>query len=145
MKISTPETRVELERYYDLRWRILRQPWNQPRGSEKDPLEGESVHVMASEGQMVLGVGRGQLNTPDEAQIRYMAVDESQRGRGVGSMILFELEKRLAERGAGHIVLDARESAVGFYEKHGYSIVGESHTLFGAIPHKRMRKTIRLS
>lgn len=142
MKISKPKTKKEFERYYDLRWRILRKPWSQPRGSEKDELEEDGTHVMASEGSLILGVGRGHLNTPEEAQIRYMAVEESQRGKGVGSIILKELEKRLREKGAKYVMLNSRQSAVEFYKKHGYAVVGASHILFGEIPHLKMRKPL---
>lgn len=142
MILSTPRTRDEFERYYDLRFRVLREPWGQPRGSEKDALEDTSLHVMATEGPMVVGVGRGQMNTKDEAQIRYMAVEETQRCRGIGGSILAELESMLREKGAVYVVLDVRESAVDFYKRHGYEVVGKSHTLFGVIPHYKMCRTL---
>jgi ribosomal protein S18 acetylase RimI-like enzyme len=142
MKITQPKTKEEFNRYFEIRWRILRKPWNQPRGSEKDELESESTHVMAVEEGSVIGVARGHFNCPDEAQIRYMAVEEGWQNRGVGSKIILELERILADKGAKSIVLNARESAVEFYKKHGYRVIGESHTLFGAIPHKKMAKSI---
>ena len=36
MKVLEPKTKEDFKKYYDLRWRILRKPWNQPRGSEKE-------------------------------------------------------------------------------------------------------------
>jgi len=143
MKASEPKTKEEFGKYYDLRWRILRKPWNQPRGSEKDELEGQGIHVMVTQGSKVIGAGRGHLNTADEAQIRYMAVDDGFQGRGIGSMILKRLEEKLKQRGANHIVLNARESAVDFYKRHGYKAAGRAHTLFGSIPHLKMRKNLR--
>ncbi len=142
MKVREPRTKKEYKRYYDLRWRILRKPWNQPRGSEKDELEGQSIHLMACEKGKVVGMGRVHFNSPKEAQIRYMAVEESLQGKGVGTRVLRELEKRAERKGAGHIILNARESAVGFYKKNGYRIVGNAHTLFGVIPHYKMRKKL---
>jgi ribosomal protein S18 acetylase RimI-like enzyme len=143
MKVREPRTKKEYEKYYDLRWRILRKPWTQPRGSERDELEGESIHVMACEKGKPLGVGRVHFNSSKEAQIRYMAVEEGLQGKGIGTMILQELEKNAERKGATHIILNARESAVGFYKKHGYRIVGKAHTLFGVIPHHEMRKKLR--
>ncbi len=35
IEIRSPKTELEWVNYYDLRYRILRQPWNQPIGSEK--------------------------------------------------------------------------------------------------------------
>jgi hypothetical protein len=35
IKIRPPKTKSEWENYYDLRFRVLREPWQQPRGFEK--------------------------------------------------------------------------------------------------------------
>jgi predicted GNAT family N-acyltransferase len=142
MKVREPKTQEEYEKYYDLRWRILRKPWNQPEGSEKDDLEKQSIHLIACEKGKPLGVGRVHFNSSKEAQIRYMAVEEDLQGKGVGAMILKALEKSAERKGADRIVLNARQSAVGFYKKHGYRIVGKAHTLFGVIPHYKMRKNL---
>ena len=123
-------------------WLILRKPWGQPEGSEKDDLEDESIHLMACQGDVVCGVGRAHFNSPGEAQIRYMAVDESHRGKGIGSKLLAELEKRIRQKGGRQITLNAREIAVGFYEEHGYEIVAKSHTLYGSIEHFKMQKRL---
>jgi ribosomal protein S18 acetylase RimI-like enzyme len=143
MKVRKPRTKKEYQKYYDLRWRILRKPWNQPRGSEKDELEGQSIHLMACEKGKPLGVGRVHFNSSKEAQIRYMAVEEGLQGKGVGTIILKELEKSAKKKGTNHIILNARESAVGFYKKQGYRIVGKASTLFGVIPHYKMRKKLQ--
>lgn len=142
MIIRAPQTRDEFFRYYDLRWRILRAPWNQPKGSEQDELEGQAIHIIAIDGDKIFGCGRAHFNSEDEAQIRYMAVENEWQGKGVGKLILYELEKRVIEKGAKKIILHARENVVKFYEKNGYKIVMPSHTLFGSIPHFLMEKII---
>lgn len=141
VEVREPKTEGEFEKYYELRWRVLREPWGQPRGSERDELEGEAVHVMACAGGEVVGVGRLHFNSKEEAQIRYMAVKEGYRGRGIGSSILRELERRAKGLGARYIVLNAREGAAKFYEARGYKVVGRARPLFG-IPHLRMRKEL---
>ena len=143
MKVGKPRTKKEYQKYYDLRWRILRKRWNQPRGSEKDELEGQSIHLMACKKGKPLSVGRVHFNSSEEAQIRYMAVEEGLQGKGVGTIILKELEKSAKRKGANHIILNARESAVGFYKKQEYRIVGKASTLFGVIPHYEMRKKLQ--
>ncbi len=55
MIIKEPKTKVEFEQYYDLRWRILRQPWNRPRESEKDEKEENSIHIMVVHNDRVIG------------------------------------------------------------------------------------------
>jgi ribosomal protein S18 acetylase RimI-like enzyme len=141
MIITEPTTEKDFEYYYDLRWRILRKPWNQPQGSEKDELEDKSVHVMVCNDERIpVGVGRVHFNSDKEAQIRYMAVDENWQGKGLGKMVLNYLEEKVKEKGAESIVLNARENAVRFYERNGYKIIKEAHTLYGVIPHFEMKK-----
>ncbi|UCE90291.1 MAG: GNAT family N-acetyltransferase, partial [Pseudomonadota bacterium] len=145
VSIRTPESEQEFERYFALRWRLLREPWDQPRGSERDELEDRAFHVMAcgNDGQPI-GVGRVHLNTLREAQIRYMAVESKHQWHGVGTKILCALEQYAAAHGATHIVLHAREAVMGFYESNGYQTVAPSHTLFDAIPHCLMRKYLTI-
>ena len=42
------------------------------------------------------------------------------RGKHLGSRVIAEAEKWIAELGYTEIVIDARLEATGFYEKHGY-------------------------
>jgi len=143
MKIIEPSTPDEFQYYYDLRWKILRAPWNQPRGSEQDELEPSSRHLMVIDSkQAVIAVGRLHFNSIREAQIRYMAVDVDQQRKGVGTLLLDALEQKAAKLGAARIVMDARESALQFYRKHGYAVDGPGHVLFDAIAHVRMGKNI---
>ena len=140
IEIRKPETKQEFEKYYNLRWRILRKPWNQPKGSERDTMDVGSIHIMAIIGNKVIGCGRGHFNSSIEAQIRYMAVDKDFREKGVGTGILRALEEELTDNGAKEIILKARENAVSLYEKYGYEIYQKGEILFGEIKHYWMRK-----
>ena len=137
---SSPE---EWDAYFDLRWRLLRSPWGQPRGSERDSLEEAAIHLLLTDDTgRALACGRLHLNSPTEAQVRYMAVDDSVQGQGYGSAILSELEAEAKRFGASRIVLNARDNAIRFYEKYGYAVVQEADTLFGPVRHVRMEKPI---
>lgn len=141
--IKKPETEKEFKAYYDLRWRVLREPWYQPRGSEKDELEKESFHVMAcNENNEVIGVGRLHLNKKSEAQIRYMAVDPDYSGKGIGTLILEALEEKAKQEQCVSIMLHSRDSALNFYRKHQYITTRKSHLLYDAIQHYQMTKTL---
>jgi N-acetylglutamate synthase-like GNAT family acetyltransferase len=52
-----------------------------------------------------LACGRLHFNAPDEAQVRFMAVDENARGRGYGSRILEGLKAEATRCGAQKGVL----------------------------------------
>ncbi len=140
MYIKEPVTKEEFKQYYNLRWRILRKPWNQPLGSEKDDKENQSIHIIACINDQIVGCGRGHFNSQTEAQIRYMAVEKDFSGKGIGTKILKALEKKLTEKGAKTIILNARVKAVTFYTKLGYEIVEKSQTMFGEIEHFWMKK-----
>ncbi len=144
LRLLEPGTEEELDAYYDLRWRILRQPWDQPRGSERDDLDAESYKLMLkTPGDRAVAVGRLHFNSPEQAQVRYMAVDPEWDRSGLGSRILKGLEDEARKRGARTIILNSRDKAVGFYEKHGYALSGQAAALFGGkVQHVRMSKTI---
>ncbi len=141
--LRSPRSPDEWDAYFDLRWRILRQPWGQPRGSECDSLDDSAFHLLLLDSaRKPLACGRLHFNAPDEAQVRFMAVDENARGRGYGSRILEGLEAEATRRGAQKLVLNARDNVTEFYAKHDYVVVGEAETLFGAIRHVRMAKSL---
>lgn len=140
--VREPASALDFNLYFALRWRVLREPWTDDRESGKDEHEGEAVHLMAWRGDEPVGVGRLNFNTPTEAQIRYMAVEPACVGQGIGSTLLQHLERVALQGGATTVVLNARESVIGFYSKHGYSICGDSYKLFERIVHWRMSKRI---
>ncbi|CAN5402528.1 hypothetical protein BH09BAC5_BH09BAC5_29540 [soil metagenome] len=143
MRLIEPVTSSDFEKYYQLRWEVLRKPWNQEPGSEKDAYENSSVHVMAlEENEQCVGVGRLQFNTSEEAQVRFVGIREDQQGKGVGKKIMHLLEKRAKEKGMKKIILQARENAVDFYLSLGYSQMEKTFLLWGIIQHFKMEKEI---
>ncbi|RVT47940.1 GNAT family N-acetyltransferase [Rheinheimera sediminis] len=144
-QLSAPQTEAQWLAYYQLRWLILRAPWAQPKGSEQDELEAESFHRMVcTEDGEVVAVGR--LHKVDEqtAQVRYMAVSDQWQGHGLGAMVLHQLEQVALELGMQRIILNARDTASGFYQKVGYSYLEPANSLFG-IAHHRYVKTVSFS
>lgn len=143
LQLTEPRSAEDWERYFDLRWSVLRAPWGQPKGSERDDREADSIHLMICDPSgLPLAVGRLHLNSPGEAQVRFMAVRPALAGRGLGSAILGELESRAIKAGVRQIVLNAREGAISFYRKHDYAVVEPAETLFESIPHVKMAKDL---
>lgn len=140
--IKHPSSDEEYKAYFHLRWKLLRAPWNQPEGSELDEFEDESFHFIAVDESETVGVARLQFNSDSEAQIRYMAVASSHERQGIGRALMLAMEAYTRASACKLIVLDAREPAVGFYQKLGYNIDEESYLLFEAIQHFRMSKTL---
>lgn len=144
-KIIQPDTPEQWKAYYGLRFKVLRQPWGQPEGSEVASDDPESIHGMiyTNDGH-VLAAGRIHQNALHQAQIRFMAVDPAWQGKGLGQAILTYLEM-MAVKKYPHlksICLQARENAVNFYVKNGYQIKEKTFLLFGEIQHYLMEKPV---
>ncbi len=75
-------------------------------------------------------------------QLRGMAVIETQQGKGIGKKLVGFAERRLKEDQIDVLWFHARTSAVPFYEKQGYQIVGEELYLEPAGPHYKMYKEL---
>ena len=140
--VRSPQTEQEWYDYYLLRWQILREPWKQPLGSERDELEDSSYHQLALNNKTIIGAGRIHIINNSTAQIRYMAVSDSYRRKGIGSKLLVSLENKARKWGCTEIILNARNSCIRFYKKHAYLEIENGPTLYGSIAHTRMRKNI---
>jgi N-acetylglutamate synthase-like GNAT family acetyltransferase len=143
IRIIEPQTTQQFEAYYLVRFEVLRKPWNQPPGSEKDDMENNSIHAMAvDENNNVLGVCRLQYNSPMEAQLRYMGVKGNTQGRGIGRKLITYLEEKARNEGASKMILHSREIAVDFYKKCDYEIIEKSYLMWGEIQHYLMEKKL---
>ena len=143
MIVRPPKTPEEFQRYRDLRWKILRAPFNQPKITEEDDVGTEDFPIMVCELDCIpIGVGRAHFISEDEAQIRSISVEPELEGKGVGSIVLKELEKIVTEKGARRIIIHSRNSAIEFYKKNGYKEVEPSYTLFDEIEHTLMEKIV---
>ena len=145
MNLIEPKTSEDFKKYYKLRYEILRKPWGQPIGSERDEGDETSIHRMIIDEKTgkVLAVGRLEFNSKDEAQIRYMAVSDDWQGQGLGSQIIAALEDFAQRNGNKWMILSARENAVQFYKNNGYEIVRKTHLLYGEIQHWLMQKELK--
>jgi len=143
MEPRPPHSDAEWASYRDLRWRVLRAPWNQPLAPDADEDQEDQIHAMiADPSGATLSVGRIIFKPNGEAQVRSMATEESHRGQGLGRRIIEYLEQAARRRGVTAISLNAREAAVPFYSRLGYEPTGEGPLLFGCIRHTAMRKTL---
>jgi N-acetylglutamate synthase-like GNAT family acetyltransferase len=142
MKIINPIQEHEWKAYFQLRFDVLREPWNQPAGSEVLGDEDQAIHAMAVKGNEALGVARMHESSPGQGQVRCVAVGMGQQGKGVGKALMIYLEDMAREKGWKEIILEARENAVPFYKALGYSIQKESYLLFNEIQHYTMTKSL---
>lgn len=84
------------------------------------------------------------IMTPLDAktvQLRQMAVEPALQGKGVGRDIISFAEQQAKANGFETLVMHARKTATGFYEKLGYEIHGDEFSEVG-IPHHEMKKKL---
>ncbi|MBT8195234.1 MAG: GNAT family N-acetyltransferase [Bacteroidia bacterium] len=142
LKIKSPQTQTEFDEYYNLRWEMLRKPWNKEPGSEKDEGDKNALHFMAMINDSIAGVARLQFNSPNQAQLRYMAVSSNHQKNGIGSALLNRLEAIAKENGATELILQARDVALDFYKSNQYIIIEKTYLLFDSIQHYLMKKEL---
>ena len=74
-------------------------------------------------------------------QLRGMAVDPAHRAHGVGGQLLAAGVARAFAGGATCVWANARDSALEFYRRHGFEVVGEGFvTPDTGLPHHRIRR-----
>ena len=137
-----PSDSKEFQAYDLFRWKILRKPIGKSIESLKDEFEDLAFHLIGVKNNKIVSCGRLHFNNEDEAQIRYMAVEEGLQGNGLGKKILFLLEKKAQEKNAKKIILNARDHVIRFYEKSGYKILKKFNGSDTGIPHTTMEKNI---
>lgn len=75
-------------------------------------------------------------------QLRAMATLEEVRGQGHGAALIQAMERHLYSQQAQLAWCNARDSAVGFYQKLGYQITGKAFDVSGVGPHLQMEKRL---
>ena len=140
--IKPPESKKEWQNYFIFRWELLRKPLGMSKESLEDDIEDSSYHLMGiNDENDVIASGRVHFNNKKEAQIRYMAVKDSYKRKGIGSEIVIKLKDYATSKGAERMVLNARENALSFYLSLGYIEKGPYQSDTG-IPHSKMEKNL---
>ena len=142
IEIRSPKTDKEWVEYYDLRFRVLRKPWNQPIGSERNEGDASEQHFALYSDLNLIAVGRLDQCEGEKRQIRFMAVEKNEQGLGYGKLLMLEMEKYCSNHKVNEIILHARESAIPFYEKLSYQLHEPTYKLFGEIQHYLMSKKL---
>ncbi len=135
---------LDVSQTYDLRRDVLRN--GDPDAAVSIPQDDmyEALHVGAvdGEGQVIATASfypepctaRPAADNP--AQLRFMAVERAWQGSGAGGAVLDAGVQELRGRGCDLLWANARDTALGFYLKHGFEAYGESFLDYTmALPH----------
>jgi GNAT superfamily N-acetyltransferase len=143
---EVPHGSAEYWAFVDLRDAVLRRPLGLEFSAEELAAEKDSLHVACYRGRRLVGglvlrpLGDGGEGG-GEIRMRQVAVDPAMQGQGIGTVLVEYAEVLARKLGYQRMVLHARETAVAFYEKLGYSRLGD---LFEevTIPHWAMEKVL---
>jgi predicted GNAT family N-acyltransferase len=131
----------EYQQMVDLRNQILRNPLGLSFTKEELEKEKDDMLFGAFEEDEMLGCCLLTKIEKDTVRLRQMAVKTGLQGKGIGRVLMQFSENIARDRGMKKLVMHARKSAVGFYEKLGYKVVGEEFEEV-TIPHFVMEKIL---
>lgn len=116
-------TTVTLEQCLDIRHPVL---WPQlPREASRVAGDNDALHFgVQHEGVIVSCLSVFMLEA-STCQIRKFATLEACQGKGFGGFLFQSALEKMAAAGVSNVCLDARTSAVGFYEQFGFRPEGE--------------------
>lgn len=131
----------EYNQIIQLRFSVMREPLGLGFTKEELDKEKDNIHIGAFEDEELLGCCMLTKVSNDTLQLRQMAVKNNLQRKGVGGSILSFAENLSRDRGYKTIMMHARDTAVGFYEKFGYKVKGDPFTEIN-LPHHIMEKSL---
>ena len=125
----------------NLRNEILRKPLGLSFTHEELAKEKEDILIGAFDEDEMLACCM--LTKADNKclRLRQMAVQNNLQGKGIGASMMNFAEILARDKGYKKLIMHARETVVGFYEKLGYKVVGDKFTEV-TIPHFVMEKKL---
>ena len=124
-----------------LRNDILRKPLGLSLAKEELDREKDDILMGAFEDEKLLGCCLLTRVDPYTVRLRQMAVPNNMQGKGIGRALMIFAENIARDLGYRKLCMHARKTAIGFYQKLGYSIAGEEFTEV-TIPHYIMEKAL---
>jgi len=123
----------------DLRNQVLRIPLGMRLSDNDIAGEQKQLHFGLFQDSVLVASVIFKPLCSKKVKLRQMAVHTDFQGCGYGAMLVNLSEQKIFGLGYKEIEMAARETAVGFYQKLGYSKQGEKFTEIG-IPHFHMVK-----
>lgn len=131
----------EYSQMVELRYQILRKPLGLNFTEEDLEKEKQDILIGCFEDDKLEGCC---LLTPageNALRLRQMAVGIGLQGKGIGRVLMNFAENVARDTGCKKVLMHARQSAVGFYEKLGYKICSDEFEEV-SIPHFVMDKEL---
>ena len=113
------------------------------RAIEEAYLRNGGEFLLGFLGEKLIAMGGFQGRSPGVAELRRMRIDRDLQGRGYGTLLLRELERRAFRSGIRMLRLEVakrRPLTLAFYRKHGYRASGPG--AYGGVETIRFEKRL---
>ena len=132
---------AEYMQMVELRNEVLRKPLGLTFSHDELGREKEDILIGAFEEEKMLGCCLLTKIDSKNVRLRQMAVQNSVQGKGIGATMMNYAENVARDTGYKKMVMHARKTAIGFYEKLGYKLTGKEFVEI-TIPHFIMEKKL---
>ena len=131
----------DYKKMVDLRMDILRRPLGLTFSDEDLKKEKDDILIGAFDDDKILACCILTKIADGTCKLRQMAVLPKLQGTGLGAAMMNYAELMAKDAGFKKMVMNARKTAKGFYEKLGYEIEGDEFVEV-TLPHFYMQKNI---
>lgn len=132
---------ADYQKMIDLRMEILRKPLGLTFSGADLDKEKDDILIGAFEDEDLMACCILTKVAEDTCKLRQMAVRPKIQGTGLGAAMMNYAEQLAKDAGFKKMVMNARKTAKGFYEKLGYEIKGDEFVEV-TLPHFYMQKNI---
>lgn len=132
----------EYRQMISLRMEILRKPLHLTFQTEELDREKDDILIGAFDEVKILGCCLLTKVDNECIRLRQMAVQNNFQRKGIGVAIMNFAENIARDMGYRKIIMHARKSAIGFYEKLDYKVTGKEFEEI-SLPHFIMEKKLR--
>lgn len=131
----------EYMKMIELRKQILREPLGLSFTEEELKNEKNELLIAAFDEDIIMGCCVLSKIDDETIRLRQMAVMDTVQGKGIGASIMTFAENLARDKGYRYMIMHARNTAIGFYEKFGYKPKGEEFIEVN-LPHHVMEKEL---
>ncbi len=132
---------AEYQQMVKLREEVLRKPLGLSFDTEELEKEKNEILIAAFDEEDIIGCCILSDIGMQKIRLRQMAVHDSVQGKGIGASIMSFAENIAKDKGYKYMVMHARDTAIGFYEKFGYKVNSDEFEEVG-LSHHIMEKEL---
>jgi len=123
----------------ELRYQLFFKKHDLPIHILNDKKEKQSNHIVIANENVLIAYGRLSEIADRAFQVSQMVVSPTHQGQGYGKQLLLKILEIAQGKKANSIMLNARITAVSFYNKVGFETVGkEFNSTLTNVPHIKM-------